>query len=117
MSLSFPASGFKTFHLVSAASTNATSLKALPGSVFGWQVTNTNSSARKIAFHNTAGTPTAGASVFFSVLVPGSGSSTFVCNEGIAFGTGIAITAVTEAADNGTTGVGAGDLVINIFYN
>jgi hypothetical protein len=108
--------GRSTFHLVSAASTNLTNVKASAGRVFTVQVTNTNAAARKLAFHNTAGTPTAGASVLWSVVVPATSQITVAVHAGVLFTTGIGISTVTETADSGTTAVGAGDLNINVFY-
>lgn len=116
MSVAFTESGQETFHLVSANTTNATVIKAAEGSVYSYHLINSNVAARKVAFHNAASTPTAGADVFFSVLVPATSSVSFSSLDGIRFDTGIAITTVTEIADNGTTAVGAGDLIINIFY-
>lgn len=108
--------GLTTYHLVSAASQNATNIKASAGQVFGWYIYNNNSSARKVAFHNTAGTPTAGASIFFSLVIPGSSGANVAFPNGIAFSTGIAITTVTEVTDAGSTAVALNDLIINIFY-
>jgi len=108
--------GLTTYHLVSAASTNATSVKGSAGQVFGWYIYNSNAAARKVTFHNASGTPTAGASVFFSLVIPAlSGANVF--NEiGIPFSSGIGITTVTGLADSDSTGVALNDLVINIFY-
>lgn len=108
--------GLSIFSLVSAATTNATNLKASAGQVFGWYIYNSNTSARKVAFHNTAGTPTAGTSVLFSLVIPGSSGANVFNDLGIAFSTGIAITTVTGLAANDTTAVGANDLVISIFF-
>lgn len=108
--------GLSTFHLVSAASTNATNVKASAGQLYGWYIYNSNAAARKVALHNDAGTPTAGASVFFSIMIPPYSAANVLGSNGIVFSTGIAITTVTEVADNGTTGVGANDLIINLFY-
>jgi hypothetical protein len=108
--------GFTTFHLVSAATTNATNIKASAGQVFGWYIYNSNATARKVAFHNTAGSPTAGTSVFFSIVIPSNAGANVFTETGIAFSTGIAITTVTDLTDAGTTAVGASDLIINIFY-
>lgn len=108
--------GDTTFHLVSAATTNATNIKASAGKVTGWYVYNSNASARKIAFHNTAGTPTAGASVHSSIVIPGLAAANVSFPDGIDFGTGIAITTVTELTDAGTTAVALNDLIINIYY-
>lgn len=108
--------GFSTYHLVSAGSTNATNIKASAGQVFGWYVYNSNAAARKLVFHNTAGTPTAGASVFFAIMIPPSAGANVFTETGIAFSTGIAITTVTDLTDAGATAVAANDLIINIFY-
>lgn len=111
--------GNSVFHVASAASTNATTIKASAGQVYGFSVQNTNAAARYLAFHNAASTPTAGASVFAKFLIPGAtagaGNNTFI-PAGFAMGTGISISTVTGAADSDSTGVGANDLIINIFY-
>ena len=108
--------GDSTFHLVSAASTNATNIKASAGKVTGWNIYNSNASARKVAFHNTAGTPTAGSSVHSTVVVPGLAGTNVSFPDGIDFSSGIAITTVTDLTDAGTTAVGLNDLIINIYY-
>lgn len=108
--------GLTTYHLVSAATTNATNIKASAGQVYGWYIYNNNAAVRKVAFHNTAGTPTAGASVFFSLVIPANSGANVAFPSGIAFSTGIAITTVTEVTDAGSTAVGLNDLIINIFY-
>jgi hypothetical protein len=108
--------GLSTFHLVSAASTNATSVKAGAGQLYGWFIRNTSATDGKVAFHNTAGTPTAGASVFFSLNIPAGGAANVFGDVGIPFSTGIGITTVTDAADAGTTAVALSALDINLFY-
>jgi len=108
--------GDSTFHLVSAASTNATNIKASAGKVTGWYVYNSNANARKVAFHNTAGTPTAGSSIHSSIVIPGLAAANVSFPDGIDFSTGIAITTVTDLTDAGSTAVALNDLIINIFY-
>ena len=108
--------GLTPYHLVSAATTNATNIKASAGQVYGWYIYNSNAAARKVVFHNTAGTPTAGASVFFSLVIPASSGANVEFTNGIAFSTGIAITTVTGLADSDAVAVAANDLIINIFY-
>jgi hypothetical protein len=108
--------GDSTFQLVSAATTNATNIKASAGKVTGWYIYNSNASARKVAFHNTAGTPTAGSSVFYTIVIPGLAAANVSFPDGIDFSTGIAITTVTELTDAGNTAVALNDLIINIFY-
>lgn len=108
--------GDTTFHLVSAATTNATNIKASAGKVTGWYIYNSNASARKVAFHNTAGTPTAGSSVVSAIVIPGLAAANVSFPDGIDFSTGIAITTVTELTDAGNTAVALNDLIINIYY-
>jgi hypothetical protein len=108
--------GLSTFHLVSAGSTNATNIKASAGQLYCWYIYNSNAAARKVAFHNTAGTPTAGASVFFSMVIPPAAGANACAASGIAFSTGIAITTVTGLPDSDNAAVAANDLIINLWY-
>lgn len=108
--------GATYYHLVSAATTNATNVKSSAGKLMGWYIYNSNASARKVAFHNTSGTPTAGASVVFSIMVPGGAAANLASETGIAFSTGIGITTVTGIADSDSAAVAANDLIINLWY-
>ncbi len=108
--------GLSTFHLVSAASTNATNVKASAGQLFGYYIYNSNAAARKVVIHNTAGTPTAGAGVILAIVIPGSSAANVEFTNGIAFATGIAITTVTGLADSDTTAVALNDLNINLMF-
>ncbi len=108
--------GLDVFHLVSAATTNATSIKASAGQVFGWYIYNTNAAARKVSFHNTAGAPTAGSGVFFSLMIPPNSGANVFSDIGIPFSAGIGITTVTGIADADNVAVALNDLVINIWY-
>lgn len=110
------AGGLTTFHLVSAATTNATVVKASAGQLYGWYIYNSNAAARKVAFHNTASAPTAGASIFKTLVIPPTSGANVEFSQGIAFSTGIAITTVTGLADNDSAAVAANDLVINLYY-
>lgn len=104
------------FHLVSAATTNATSVKASAAKLCGWYISNSNVAARKVVFHNTAGTPTAGAGVYFTTTIPAGSAANVFSDRCITFPTGIAITTVTGLADTDATAVAANDLVINLFF-
>lgn len=108
--------GLTTFHLVSAATTNATNIKASAGQVYGWYIYNSNAAARKVAFHNSASSPTAGASIFFTLVIPPNGGTNVSFGSGIPFSSGIGITTVTGLADSDATAVALNDLIINIFY-
>lgn len=108
--------GWTTFHLASAGSTNATNLKASAGQVGGWYIYNSNAVARKVAFHNTAGTPTAGSAIFFAIVIPPGAGANVEYTNGIPFSTGIAITTVTGLSDSDNTAVAVNDLIANIWY-
>jgi hypothetical protein len=108
--------GYTTYHLVSAGTTNATVVKNTAGQLFGWYIYNSNAAARKLAFHNASSTPTAGASIFFTIIVPPASAANVFSETGIAFGTGISITTVTDLTDAGTTAVAANDLNVNLWY-
>lgn len=108
--------GLTTYHLVSAATTNATVVKASAGQLYGYYIYNNATSMRKVAFHNTASAPTAGASIFFTINLPASAAANVEFAMGIAFSSGIAITTVTDNTDAGATAVASGDLTINLFY-
>lgn len=108
--------GFTTYHLMSAGTTNATVVKASAGQLYGYYIYNSNAAARKLVFHNASSTPTAGASVYFTLMIPAGSAANVFNDTGIPFSTGISITTVTDAADNGTTAVAANDLNINLFY-
>lgn len=108
--------GATVFHLVSAGTTNATNIKASAGKITGWYIYNSNGSARKVAFHNNAGTPTAGTAVYFTVVIPPLSGANCPFPAGINFSTGIAITTTTGLADSDATAVTLNDLNINIFY-
>lgn len=108
--------GLSKFHLVSAATTNQTNVKASAGQLCGWMITNTNAAIRKVAFHNTAGSPTAGTGVTDSFVIPGGGAANAFSDLCISFSTGIAISTVTGIADNDAVAVGLNDLVINLYY-
>lgn len=102
------------FHLVSAASTNPTVVKSSAGTLTGWYIYNNASSARKIMFHNTASTPTAGANVYFPLVIP-AGSAANV-NIPTSFPLGLAFTTTTNVSDTDATPVAANDLIISLFY-
>jgi len=111
-----PISPASYYHLVSAASTNPSVIKASGGTVNGWYIYNSNGSARKVAFHNIATTPTAGSGVVYSLVIPPLSAANVSLPDGINFTIGISITTTTGLADSDATAVASNDLIINIFY-
>jgi hypothetical protein len=103
-------------HLISAATTNPTIVKASAGRLLGWRISNTNVAWRYIKLHNQATSPTAGTGVVETIAVPPNGIAQGEIPVGSAFTTGIAMTTVTGSADTDTTAVGIGDLIIDLFW-
>jgi hypothetical protein len=102
---------------ISAASTNATSVKGSAGQVYGWYLSNTNTSARYLKLYNKATAPTVGTDTpVLTICIPGSGGANVEFTHGIAFGTGIALALTTGAADSDTGAVAANEIIVNLFY-
>lgn len=112
--------GATPYHLVSAASNNATSVKASAGTVYDVQCFNTNASPRYLKFYDKATAPAPATDVPVKVIMmPGNASgagATAAFPVGVNFANGIAIAIVTGIADNDNTAVGASDCVISFDY-
>jgi hypothetical protein len=104
-------------HLVSAATTNATIIKASAGKVLSARVSNTNAAWRYVKLHNIATTPTAGSGVVETIGVPPGATVSWELLYGSGFSTGIGMTMVTGSADSDATAVAVGDLIADIFYS
>lgn len=104
-------------HTMSGASTNATSLKASAGLVYGLSISNVNASARFFKLYNKASAPTVGTDTpILTLQIPASGTVIRAYPVGLALGTGIAWACTTGIADSDTGSVGANDLSIDIDY-
>lgn len=110
------AGGLSKAKILSAASTNATSVKASAGQLYGWALFNSTTTAKYVKLHNTAGTPTAGASVDFTILVPPGSGANVEFSHGIPYATGIGYTITGAAADTDTTAVAANDVLGILLY-
>lgn len=110
--------GWTPSKTLSAASTNATSLKASAGQVGIIVCTNTNASARFLKFYNKASSPTVGTDTpVLTFLIPGNTSGfTINCGCGFEFTTGIAFALTTGVADADTGAVAANEIIVNLGY-
>jgi len=111
--------GTSTFHTaISAATTNATSVKATNANIGSLHLVNTTASLRYFKLFNSTTAPTVGTSTPVLNYTIQPNSSMFVdCGwAGIRLSSGLAyaITAGQALLDN--TAVGAGDVVVNIAY-
>jgi hypothetical protein len=104
--------------LSSAATTNATSVKATPGDVFKFTGNNTTATKRYLKFYNKASAPTVGTDTpILTFPLLGSAAFDISITQGAYFSTGIAYAITGAAADADTTAVSAGDIeCLNILY-
>lgn len=114
------AGGAIPYKLNSAATTNATSVKASAGQIYTLMVTNTNAAVRYLKLYNKASAPTVGTDTpVQTYAIPGAttgGGFTISFPVGMTFSTGIAFATTTEATDAGTTGVAANEIIVNMTY-
>ena len=108
--------GCSNYHVVSAASTNTANIKASAGQIYSVSVFNNVGYPVYVKFHNTAGTPTAGTGVVFTLGVQAGSERTFSLPAGLTFATGIGISIVKDITDAGTTAVAASDCVVDVSY-
>lgn len=113
-----PTGGATPFQLISAASTNATSVKASAGTLYGVQVYNNTATVAFLKIYNKASAPTVGTDTPVKTIeIPANGGSNLpITDIGIAFGTGIAlaITGLPTVAD--TTAVTLAGIITNLDY-
>lgn len=103
---------------ISAASTNATVVKASAGTLGYVTATNINASPRYLKLYDKATSPTVGTDTpVHTFLIPGntSGSGIVVSfpTQGVTFTAGIGLAITTGVADSDTGAVAANELVIN----
>jgi hypothetical protein len=106
-----------TYHVVSAASTNAASVKAAPAFLSGYMVGNPTTAFSYVKLYDTAGTPTAGSGTPLVVLaIPASSSANVLIAPAVEFKTGLGITIVAGIADSDATAVAANSVVVTLYY-
>lgn len=110
--------GTTSHKLVSAASTNATSVLAAAGKLLGMVVSNVNAAVRYFKLYDKASAPTVGSDTIKNTfLLPvGNQISIWFGDRGLTFTAGIAYALTTEATDAGTTGVSANEHIVNLWY-
>ena len=115
--------GCTAYYLSAAATTNATSVKATAGQLYGFYCSNIHTVPYYLKFYNLAAAPTVGTSTVFMCFEisegPGAGTGqvSFATFDGvIPFSTGLAFGVTADFADTGTTAVTASTLKINLWY-
>lgn len=110
--------GATPFTLISAATTNATSVKATAGTVYSIQASNTGAAVAFLKLYNLAVAPTVGTSVAIKTLIiPAGGGIVFSgADVGIAFTTGISLATTGLATTADVTAVALNQVVANVDY-
>ena len=112
------ANGLTRFRVVAAATTNATSVKNLPGSLYGALIVNVAAAIRYVRFYDLNVAPTVGTSaVALTIACPANSTQNLSWNPiGIAFAAGISLAITGAAPDADTTVVVAGDVFVTTLY-
>ncbi len=115
---SYSGAGCTPSKLLSAATTNATSVKASGGLVFVIHAINFNAAARYLKLYNKASAPTVGTDtpIWTLPIPPNSttgGGFVFSLPTGVSFSTGIAFALTTGIADADTGAVAANEIALN----
>lgn len=112
--------GFATFQkLISAATTNATSVKASAGTIGEVYAFNTSASTKFLKIYNKASAPVVGTDIpVFTIAIAPSAECQFRVSDigGLRLATGIAYAITGAAADADATAVGAGDIIVGIQF-
>ena len=103
-------------HVVAAASTNSSIVKASAGRLIGCNLANTTAAWQYVKLHNIATAPTAGSGVVKTIGIPPNGRANFTFEGGIGFSTGIGRTIVTGAADADATATTANAVVGDLIF-
>lgn len=106
------------FNLNSAATTNATSVKATAGNLYVLNISNLSAAPKFVKLYNKASAPTVGTDVPLDVFEVAANSSRSLPfgTSGIRFTTGIAYAITGAQPDSDTTAVAAGDVKVHGAY-
>lgn len=110
--------GHSLHRLLSAASTNATSIKASAGKLYGIIASNIGVAPAYVKFYNKASSPTVGSDTpVMTIMVPANQGG--IARElliGVPFGVGLAMAVTGGAADADTTAVAANEVIVHTLY-
>lgn len=110
--------GVTPYQLISAATTNATNVKAAAGIVTSIAVTNSNAAARHIKLFDKATAPTPGTDVAVQTYLLKAGETTVIPlpANGLKFTLGIGFCLTVEGTLAGVTAVSVSEHVVNLGY-
>lgn len=109
--------GTLTSKIISAATTNATVVKASAGQVYGIQLSNSGATWAFVKLYNKATAPTVGTDATIEVIgIPPGGRCEINRPIGMPFAAGIGLAITAGFADTDTAAVAAGQVVGSIHY-
>lgn len=112
--------GVTPFHLISAATTNATSVKAAPGRLHIVTAHNINASPRYLKLYDKATAPVVGTDIpKYTFLIPGGTVGTGFTLEstiGTSFLNGIALAITGGITDADATAILVNEVAVNLGY-
>lgn len=109
--------GTLTSKIISAATTNATVVKASAGQVYGIQLSNSGAAWAFVKVYNKATAPTVGTDATIEVIgIPPGGRCEINRPIGMPFAAGIGLAITAGFADTDTAAVAAGQVVGSIHY-
>lgn len=114
------AGGLTTFRRLATADVNAAIVKAAPGRVYGYTISNPSAAAKFVRLYNKATLPAPAADaglIIRTIMIPAGGIASYHLGAGMAgFTAGIGIAATGAIADADATALAANDLIIHIDY-
>ena len=109
--------GLTYYHLIAAATNNATSLKGSAGQLYGAAIYDNAAYPVYLKFFNKATAPAPGTdTVIYEVPVQAGTEREVHTDEGIVFSTGIGFAVTKGIADSDNTSVAANDASIDLLY-
>lgn len=115
--MSAPLGGHLGARVMSAATTNATSVKASTGVVYGVNLHNSGAAAVFVKLYNKASAPVVGTDVpVETIAIPAGGRVDYSYTQGNAFSAGIAYAITNLVADTDTTAVTLNQVTGKIAY-
>lgn len=114
--------GCAYYKLISAATTNPTTVKAAAGTLKVINIGSLSTAPTYVKFFDKATAPTVGTDVpIWTILVPGgttgAGNNPTLPNGGLVFNTGISFAITAGIADNDSTAVVASQVVLNLGFS
>lgn len=111
------AQGASPFKVISAATTNATLVRAGPTQLTAYYMSNQNAAVRYVKLYDKATAPTVGTDVpKWTLGIPPGAAANVVFTFPLQFSLGLGLSMTTGVADNDNTAVAATEVVANLAF-